>query len=109
MSSVLQTCCSSAYIFTKKRTPSEEKFSHYAKILITLILYRRTTLEAYLEPSRRSTMKHFCKNNQRVKAVNNFCISTSFQLFDRVLNTPLSSEKLLQEYEHMTNSPSLIT
>ena len=36
------------------------------------ILYRGTTLEAYLEPSQRSTIEHFCKNNQQVKAVNNF-------------------------------------
>ena len=108
MSSVLKSCCSSVYIFTKKRTPSEEKFNHYAKILITPILYRGTTLEAYLEPSRRSTMEHFCKNNQRVKTVNNFGKSSSSQMFDRVLNTPLSSEKLLQECEYMTNSPSLI-
>ena len=94
MSSVLKSCCSSVYIFTKKRTPSEEKFNHYAKILITPILYRGTTLEAYLEPSRRSTMEHFCKNNQRVKAVNNFRKNASSQMFDRVLNTLLSSEKV---------------
>ena len=72
MSSVLLSCCSSAYIFIKKRAPLVEKFNHYAKILITPVLYRGTTLEAYLEPSRRSTIEHFCKNNQRVKAVNNF-------------------------------------
>ena len=108
MSSVLQGCCSSVYIFTKKRTPSEEKFNHYAKILITPILYRGTTLEAYLEPSRRSTMEHFCKNNQRLKAVYNFRKNASSQMFDRILNTLLSSEKLLQECEYMTNSPSLI-
>ena len=108
MSSVLKSCCSSAYTFTKKKTPSEEKFNHYAKILITSILYRGTTLEAYLEPSRRSTMEHFCKNNQHVKAINNFRKSASSQMFGRILNTPLSSEKLLQECEYMTNSPSLI-
>ena len=38
MSSVLYSCCLSAYIFTKKRTPSEENFNNYAKILITPIL-----------------------------------------------------------------------
>ena len=108
MSSVLQGYCSSVYIFTKKRTPSEEKFNHYAKILITPISYRGTTLEAYLEPSRRSTMEYFCKNNQRVKAANNFRKNTSSQMFNRVLNTPLSSEKILQECEYMTNSPSLL-
>ena len=90
------------------RALSEEKFNHYAKILITPILYRGATLKAYLEPIRRSTMEHFCKNNQQLKAVNNFRKSASFQMFDRVLNTPLSSEKLLQECECMTNSPSLI-
>ena len=69
MSSILYSCCSSAYIFTKKRTPTEEKINNYAKILITPILYRGASLEAYLEPSRRSAMEHFC---QRLKAVNNF-------------------------------------
>ena len=29
----------SAYIFTKRNTPSEENFNDYAKILITPILY----------------------------------------------------------------------
>ena len=48
---------SSAYIFTKKRTPSEENFNNYARILITSMLYRGTTLEAYLEHSHRSTME----------------------------------------------------
>ena len=35
MSSVLYCCCSSAYIFTKKRTPSEENFNNYAKLPVT--------------------------------------------------------------------------
>ena len=38
MSSALYRCFSSAYIFTKKRTPSEENFTNYAKILVTPIL-----------------------------------------------------------------------
>ena len=71
-----------------------EKFNNYAKILLAPILFRGTTLEEYLEPSRRSTMKHFCKNNQRVKAVNNFCENASSQMFDRVLSTPLSSKNV---------------
>ena len=53
MSSVLYSCCISAYIFTTKRTPSEENFNNYAKILITPIipiLYRGKTREAYSEP-----------------------------------------------------------
>ena len=82
-----------AYLL-KKRTPSAEKFNNYAKIIITPILYRGTTLEAYLEPSHRSTMEDFCKYNQRVKAVNNFCKNASSQMFDRVLSTPLSSKKV---------------
>ena len=49
----------SAYIFTKRSTPSEENFNDYAKILITPILYKRTTTEAYLEPGRTSTMELF--------------------------------------------------
>ena len=39
-----------ANIFAKKRTPSEENFNNYAKILITPILHRGTTWETYLEP-----------------------------------------------------------
>ena len=96
-----------AYLL-KKRTPSAEKFNNYAKIIITPILYRGTTLELYFEPSHRSTMEHFCKNNQRVKGVNNFHKSALFQMFDRVLNTSMSFEKLLQGCEYMTNSQSLI-
>ena len=38
MSLVLCSCCSSAYIFIKKRTTSEGNFNNYAKILITPIL-----------------------------------------------------------------------
>ena len=68
----------------KMRAPSEGKFNNYAKILITSILYRGTTLEAYLEPSRRSTMEHFCKNNQPLKAVKNFRKNASSQVFGRV-------------------------
>ena len=107
MSSVLQSCCDSSYIFSKKRTPSEEKCNNHAKIIIT-VLYRRATLETHLEPSRRSTMENFCKNNQRLKVANNFHKSASSQMFGRVLNTPLSSEKCLQECEYMANSSSLI-
>ena len=78
-------------------------------LIITLkFLHRATTLEAYLEPSRRSTMEHFYKNNQRLRAVNNFRKNASFQMLHRVLNTPLSSEKLLQEWEYMTILSSLI-
>ena len=50
-----------ALLFTKKSTPSEENFNGYAKILITRILYRRKTPDAYLEPSRASTVELFCK------------------------------------------------
>ena len=108
MSSVLQSCCDSSYIFSKKRTPSEKKCNNHAKIIITPVLYRRATLETHLEPSRRSTMENFCKNNQRLKVANNFHKSASSQMFGRVLNTPLSSEKCLQECEYMANSSSLI-
>ena len=61
MSSVLYSCCLSAYIFTKKRTPSEENFNNYAKILITPILYRGTTREAYLEPVKHLQWRFFTK------------------------------------------------
>ena len=45
----------------KKSIPSEENFNGHAKILITHILHRRITPEAYLEPSRTSTIELFCK------------------------------------------------
>ena len=85
----------------KKRTPSEGKFNNYAKILITPILYRGTTLEAYFELSCRSTMEHICKNNQRLKAVDNFRKNASSQMFDRVLSTPLSSKKVTSSRPEM--------
>ena len=90
------------YLLKRGRTLSGEEFDHYAKILIMPGLYRGTNLDAYLEPIRRSSMEHFCKNNQRVKAADNFRKNASSQIFDRVLNTPLSSEKLPQECEYMT-------
>ena len=55
------SCCSSAYMFIKKSTLSEENFNAYAKILITHILCIRTTSEAYLEPSRTATMELYYK------------------------------------------------
>ena len=48
----------------KKSIYSKENFNGHAKIIITHILYRRTTPEAYLEPSRTSTMEFFCKKKQ---------------------------------------------
>ena len=39
-------------------------------------------------------MEHFCKNNKWLNAVNNSHKSASSQMFDRVLNTPLSSKKV---------------
>ena len=48
MNSVLYICCSSVYIFIKKRTPSKENFSNYTKTLITPVLYRGTTQQTYL-------------------------------------------------------------
>ena len=51
MGSVLYSCLgSSAYLFTKTRTPSEKNFNNYAKIQITPILYRGKTRETYIEP-----------------------------------------------------------
>ena len=73
---------------TKKNIPSEENFNGFVKVLITHILYRKTTTEAYLEPSL------FAKKRS--------------QMLDWVLNIPQSPEKLLQECEYMANSPSLI-
>ena len=61
MNSVLYSCCNSAYIFIKKRTPSKENFNNYAKILITLVLYRGTTREAYLEPAAHLQWSFFTK------------------------------------------------
>ena len=61
MSSAWYSCCSSAYIFTKKTTPSEKNFNNYSKILISPIQYRRTTREAYLEPAKHPQWSFFTK------------------------------------------------
>ena len=61
MSPVLYSCCSSAYIFTKKRTPLEETFNDQAKIQMTPILYRGTTRKAYLEPVKYLEWNFFTK------------------------------------------------
>ena len=53
-------------MFTKKSTPSARNFNVYTKILITRIMYTRTTPEAYLEPSRTSTMEDFSKKKPLV-------------------------------------------
>ena len=92
----------------KKRTSSEGKFNNYTNILIMPIQYRGTTLEAYLEPSRRSTIGHFCKNNQRLKAVNNFRKNASCQMFDRVLNTPLSSKKVRSSHPEVLSKKGVL-
>ena len=61
MGSVLYSCCSSAYMFTKKRTLSEENFNNYTKIRITPILFRGRTREAYLEPVKHLQRSFFTK------------------------------------------------
>ena len=58
---LFRLCCSSAYMFTIKCTPSKENFNDYAKIPVAPILYRKTTPGTYLEPSHTSTMELFCK------------------------------------------------
>ena len=88
----------------KKSTPSKENFNDYAKIQSAPTLYRRTTPEAYLEPNRTSTIELFCKK----KTSSIFFQSALSQMFDWVLNKPLNSERLLQEFEFMINSPSLV-
>ena len=89
-------------MFTKRSISSEENFNGHAKILITHILYRNTTPEAYLEPSRPSTMELFLQKDA------NFFKNFPPQMLDWVLNIPLSSERLLQKCEYMTNLPSLM-
>ena len=74
----------------------------HAKVLITHILYRRTTPGEYLEPSRTSTVGPFCKKKPSAIFFKNF----PPQMLDWVLNNP--SERLLQEWEYMTNSPFLM-
>ena len=56
---------SSAYIFTKKRTPSEENFNNYARILTTPIVYRGTTLEVYKFAIFNNLTLSFIFNNSR--------------------------------------------
>ena len=98
--SVLESCCSSA----QKSIPSEENFNGHAKIPITHILYRRTKPRGVFR-----THSHIYDGAFLQKeAVSNFFKTFSPQMLDWVLNTPLSSEKLRQECEHMTNSPSLM-
>ena len=86
-------------MFTIKNTPSEENFNCYGKILVAHMLYRRTAREAHSEPSRTSTIKLFLQK----EAASNFFINTLSQMLDWFLNTPLNSERLLQECEYMTN------
>ena len=45
--------------------------------------------EAYLEPSRTSTVEVLCENSERILAVNYFHKKAAPQIFDWVLNTPL--------------------
>lgn len=46
--------------------------------------------EAYLEPSRTSSMEMLCKNSEQLKTVDYFRKKAPSQMLDRVLNTPLS-------------------
>ena len=46
-------------------------------------------LEVYLEPIRTSMIESFCKNSERILAVNYFCKNIPSQMFNWVLNTPL--------------------
>ena len=46
-------------------------------------------LEVYLEPIRTSMIDGFCKNSERILAVNYFCKNIQSQMFNWVLNTPL--------------------
>ena len=73
----------------------KENFNNHAKIPIAPILNRGTTREAYLEPSRISAMELFYKNYQRLEAVNNFQKNASSQMFGRILNTSMNSERVL--------------
>ena len=46
----------------KRELLQRKNFNNYAKILVTPILHRGTTREAYLEPSQTSAMELFYKN-----------------------------------------------
>ena len=52
-------------MFTKRSISSEENFNGHAKILITHILYRRTTPEADLEPSTDLRWSLFAKRSRQ--------------------------------------------
>ena len=65
-------CFSSAYILTKKRTPSEENVNNYAKILITPIQNRGTSRDAYLEPVEHLQWSFFTKIITSIKPLTIF-------------------------------------
>ena len=95
MSSVLYSCPSSVYIFTKKRTPGKENFNNYCKILITPILHSGTTQEIYLELVKHLQWSFFTKIINGLKLLTIFAKTLHPRcLFDKVLNMPLNSERV---------------
>ena len=66
MSKWVQFCKSAAVQPTyllKRGILQRKNVNNYAKVLITPMVHRGTTLDASLEPSRTSTMELFCKND----------------------------------------------
>ena len=60
-----------------------------------------TWTEAYLEPSRTSTMEFFCENSWRLKPVNYFRKRGQSYVLHLVLNTPLLNVPVLLKFWHL--------
>ena len=75
----------------ERHSPSVENINNYAKILITPVLYRGTN------------QSNICNGAFLQKLL------TASQMFDRVINTPLNSKRVLWGCGYLANSSSLIT
>ena len=60
-------------------------------VRFSLVCWKEKVQEVYLEPCQTSVMKPFWKNCRQMKAVNIFRKNATWQMFECVLNTPLSS------------------
>ena len=78
------------YFLEKKvLNPIFSFYVYYLKRRVSAGLLFLLILEAYLEPSRTSMMKLFCKNIERLLNINYFLKKAPSQVFEWVLNTSL--------------------
>ena len=75
----------------ERHSPSVENINNYAKILITPVLYKGTN------------QSNICNGASLQKLL------AASQMFDRVLDTPLNSKRVLWGCGRLANSSSLIT